>query len=601
MLKIFKNKRLAGVIPALMLALLFTTGDWARAGDIGDSLAEAMAAAGSDEQIPVIIRFTDTVDVKVNPANGKSGAQLAELLQENAHASQGLVHALLRAEGIQKIVSLWIINGIAVQLTADQIIEFANHADVESIVLDDTVPAPAGPATELTTSSSSPWDNLGAIHAPAMWSANVDGTGVVVATMDTGVKVSHPDLSASWRGGANSWYDPHGEHATPFDSKGHGTAVMGVMVGGSASGTPIGVAPGARWIAVKIFSDAGSASYSDIHLGYQWLLDPDGLPDTEDAPHVINNSWGLSGAEGQCIPEFQQDVQALKSAGIAVVFSGGNNGPNDYSNTSPANYPESFAVGAVDASQTIADFSGRGPSACGGLFPEVSAPGVGIYTADKSNGYVTVDGTSVAAPHAAGAMALLKDAYPGATADELEQALMLSAADLGEPDEDNAYGYGLIDVAEADSYLDNPPGCTDGDNDGYFAAGGCGTLIDCDDGDVGLNPSTTEVKHDGIDQNCNGYDLTVDIINAVYLVADSTLNVEATSDLGKNADLELLHFGAMRWNRKQNRWTLSVTNVSQAPEIVTVGGIEGYTLAFTAIDASTGSGGGKGGGKGKNK
>ncbi|BBO92665.1 S8 family serine peptidase [Desulfosarcina ovata] len=598
MMKTTKIKSLAAVAAVVTLALVLATGGWARAGEIGARLTETMASTAPDEAMPVIIRLNNTVDVETGHASQKAASRLSALLKDNAHTSQGLLRATLRAKGIQEMLSLWIINGIAVRLTPEQILEFAGHPDVASIVLDDTIYAPIDPETELTMSSGSAWDNLGAIQAPAMRAAGIDGSGVVVATMDSGVDADHPDLTASWRGGGNSWFDPHGEHSTPYDSTGHGTAVMGVLAGGSA----IGVAPGAKWIAVKLFSDSGTASYSDIHLGYQWLLDPDGLPDTADAPHVINNSWGLSGAEGQCITEFQQDVQTLKAAGIAMVFSGGNGGPYASSNTSPANYPESFAVGAVDQTGTIAVFSGRGPSACGGLFPEVSAPGVDVNTANKYGGYGAVTGTSIAAPHAAGAMALLKDAYPGAPVVEMEDALMQSAVDLGEPLEDNASGYGLVQAAAAGTFLSNPPGCADSDNDGYFSTDGCGTLEDCDDDNVDRNPSASDIKNDGIDQNCNGYDLTIDIVSAVYLAADQKLTVEATSDLGKDAALELVGYGSMGWNRKKSLWSISVRNVPQDPGNIAVGGVEGYTASATTLDAGGGgSGGGGNYGKGKKK
>lgn len=84
----------------------------------------------------------------------------------------------------------------------------------------------------------------------------------------------HPDLAASWRSGPNSWFDPNGEHSTPYDANGHGTQTMSLMAGGDFGGTAIGVAPGAWWIAVKIFNDADVASLSVIHQGFQWLLDP---------------------------------------------------------------------------------------------------------------------------------------------------------------------------------------------------------------------------------------------------------------------------------------------------------------------------------------
>jgi len=83
---------------------------------------------------------------------------------------------------------------------------------------------------------------------------------------------------------------------------------MGLLVGGAAGGTAIGVAPGARWISVKIFADNGLASLSGIHLGFQWLLDPDGNPATDDAPDVANHSWGLNGSVGQCDREFEPEM-----------------------------------------------------------------------------------------------------------------------------------------------------------------------------------------------------------------------------------------------------------------------------------------------------
>ena len=119
---------------------------------------------------------------------------------------------------------------------------------------------------------------------------------MVVATLDTGVDLTHPDLAGAWRGGANSWYDPNGEHpTTPVDVNGHGTWTMGVMVGGDAGGSSIGIAPDAQWIAAKIFNDRGIATTVGIHLAFQWLLDPDGNPATADAPNVVNDSWSAPG------------------------------------------------------------------------------------------------------------------------------------------------------------------------------------------------------------------------------------------------------------------------------------------------------------------
>ena len=274
-----------------------------------------------------------------------AAGRLAELLQSNSAASQGLLQALLNSRGITGIVSLWIINGLAVELTPEQILELPTTRMWRASCWMKSFTAPAVPQADPQALVAGAWDNLGAINAPAMWSAGVDGRGVVVATMDSGVDSQHPDLAGSWRGGANSWYDPHGQHASPYDATGHGTQTMGIIVGGSTSGSPIGVAPGAKWIAVKMFDDGGQAAYSDIHLGFQWLLDPDGLPDTADAPHVVNNSWGLQNALNQCVTEFQQDVQTSQERRYCSGFFRGQLWPRRRHQRQPGQLPAKLRRG----------------------------------------------------------------------------------------------------------------------------------------------------------------------------------------------------------------------------------------------------------------
>jgi uncharacterized membrane protein len=224
------------------------------------------------------------------------------------------------------------------------------------------------------------------------------------------------------------------------------------MVGGDAGGSSIGVAPDATWIAVKIFNDRGTATSSGIHLGFQWLLDPDGNPATADAPNVVNDSWTM-GAPG-CNLDFQLDLRSLRAAGILPVFAAGNNGPTAGTVFSPANNPEAFAVGGTDNSDVLDPYSSRGPSACTGTTsPKLTAPGVGIRTADLYGGYATDTGTSVAAPHVSGALALLLNAFPSLSADQQEAALDSGALDLGPVGVDNDYGYGRLDVLAAYQWL----------------------------------------------------------------------------------------------------------------------------------------------------
>jgi subtilisin family serine protease len=352
------------------------------------------------------------------------------------------------------VTPLWIINGLSVTATAAVIQELAARPDVRAITPDAIAIVPAGIPAAGSADAGAVEANLSAINAPALWSLGFQGQGVVVANMDTGVDLGHPDLATRYRGGANSWFDPYGQHAAPADLTGHGTATMGLMVGGDAGGSSIGVAPQAQWIAVKIFDDSGSATATAIHLGYQWLLDPDGNPDTPDAPRVVNNSWTF-GSPG-CNLAFQPDLQVLRAAGILPVFAAGNYGPAAASAASPANYPEALAVGSINNEGQIDASSSRGPAACGqsgGLYPALVAPGVNILSSDRFGLYSYNSGSSLAAPHAAGVLALLLSAYPELTVYQQAAALASGADDLGDAGLDNTFGYGRLDALASYQWL----------------------------------------------------------------------------------------------------------------------------------------------------
>ncbi|MEW6401885.1 MAG: S8 family serine peptidase, partial [Chloroflexota bacterium] len=179
---------------------------------------------------------------------------------------------------------------------------------------------------------------------------------------------------------------------------------------------------------------------------------------TADAPHVVNNSWAF-GAPG-CNLEFEPDLQALRAAGILPVFAAGNSGPNAGTSHSPANNPSAFAVGAINNSSLIYGLSSRGPTDCGastGVFPELVAPGVNINTTDLGGFYTTSSGTSLAAPHVSGGLALLLSAYPNISAAHQQDALLASAVDLDTVGPDDTYGYGRLDLMAAYQWLATAP------------------------------------------------------------------------------------------------------------------------------------------------
>ena len=465
-------------------SLLFMTGLVAWGGEIGPELQTILPSLQPQEEISIIVTLGDKVDLSLFKIFGNENkflhrSRIVNALKNKAELTQGPLRSLLGKRGAKNIKHLWIINGLSVTVPASLINEIAAQPGVESVRLDSVIQAPVTAAAVPTVSE---W-NLTLIRAPELWNLGYTGTGVVVANLDTGVDINHPDLQGQWRGGANSWFNPYSDPLnasncgtpnqcspcelssnTPCDMDGHGTGTMGVMVGGSAGGTAIGVAPDAKWIAAKIFNDAfpnPTTTVSIIHQSFQWLLNPDGNLNTTDGPDVVNLSWGLEEIN-VCSLEFQADIQTLKAANIGVAIAAGNYGPNHSTSISPANYPESFAAGAVDENSMIAPFSSRGPSACdGGIFPHIVAPGVNIKLADlqlipSPPAYHYLSGTSFAAPHVAGAMALLLSAFPGLTVDELELALKQSAFDLGAIGADNTYGNGLIDVSAAYLLAQNP-------------------------------------------------------------------------------------------------------------------------------------------------
>jgi len=230
------------------------------------------------------------------------------------------------------------------------------------------------------------------------------------------------------------------------------------------------------------------------------------------------------------------------------------------------------SVGAVDATGAVAEFSSRGPSACDdAIYPKVVAPGDGVMTSDLSFGggahYTLVAGTSFSAPHLAGVVALLRGAAPAATVEQVESVIAATATDIGAAGPDHEAGYGLVDALAA---LDVLPVEPDLDGDGFGAGS------DCDDEDPTVYPGAREVRNDRVDQDCNGYDLSIRVRYAVYSHDGSALNLRATSDQGARAALEIVGVGPMTWRPRYDDWIWrGAAGSAGASRKLTVRGVEG--------------------------
>ncbi|KIL35108.1 serine protease [Cohnella kolymensis] len=414
---------------------------------------------------------------KVTPSAAKLAMRnsVVSTLRETASRTQyNLELYLKKAKGkgeVKDYKSFFIVNSMAITSTKEAMEQIAQLPEVDKILpnqerfLDKVEKSQASSFTTAGAQPSSVEWNIAQVHAPEVWAMGIDGTGIVVANLDTGVEYSHPALNRKWRGldalgnvshPELSWYDAHSHSPLPADGHGHGTHTMGTMVGSEADGVnQIGVAPGAKWIAVRIFNP--STTDAIILDAGQWLLAPvdsEGNLHPELAPDVVNNSWG----GGPGIDEwFRPIVQAWRAAQIFPEFSAGNvtatnpGGPGSVAN--PANYPESFSTGAIDINGNLANFSLQGPSPYGEMKPEVSAPGVNVRSSVPGGYEGGWNGTSMAGPHTTATAALLLQANHSLTVDQLEQIITTTATPRTDgqfPEApNNGYGYGLVNAFNA--------------------------------------------------------------------------------------------------------------------------------------------------------
>ncbi|OQR90387.1 serine protease family S08A [Thraustotheca clavata] len=429
----------------------------------------------------VFIALTDSAPVLESIPESNSPSIVREALVQHATTSQKEALELLRE---QSVTTSWIANAIICKGCPQDLVQKVSA--LKSVVSVSKLPVVEVPSTFMGETSgqkegTNEW-GVETVGAPKVW-PYYNGKGATVGSIDTGAYYKHEAIAANFRA-EKGWFDAFNKSiASPDDIDGHGTHTIGTMVGNNG----IGVAPGAQWISCRGLMN-GKGSAETLLACAEFMLCPtdvDGKnPDCKKAPNVINNSWGGSSNDLW----FKSAAAAWIKAGIIPVFSNGNSGPACATVGNPGFLPNVISVGALgswttDSPVDLAFFSSKGPAVFMGrngkpyavVKPDIAAPGFFTRSAYIPPAqYANMAGTSMAAPHVAGVVALLKAAKSDLTYKEVYQyvtnyayqkdltpepatwigkanATLPGAPNCGEVKDsvwpNNRYGYGRIDAS----------------------------------------------------------------------------------------------------------------------------------------------------------
>ena len=433
----------------------------------------------TDKTFSVIITMTDEYDqaqmaheIQYMKSEERRSYVVDELKRFSKASQSDLLQLLnegVRSEIVKDVKSFWLFNGISCTTTREMIEALSQRKDIAVIDLDRVVMLPDNEkATEVTEAIRDlPW-HVSQVHANDVWAYNgasgYDGTGVVVAIIDTGVNYNHVDLSDHmWNGGdeyPNHGYDFFSKDNDPMDEYGHGTHCAGITAGDGTSGTQTGIAPNATIMALKVFGGEGSeASTNDILEAMSFAV--------EHGADIVNLSLGSAGASGNVF--YRQAFVNMMNANVVASVAAGNHGQNYDTYSLPANIgspgncpspwhnPDqalsggqsaAITIGASNRSDRKTTFSSFGPVTWGnvsdyndypyaegsttetGLIkPDIITPGADIVSCNfqDNSGHVSNKGTSMAAPLASGIMALMLQANPNLTPSQIDQILETTA------------------------------------------------------------------------------------------------------------------------------------------------------------------------------
>lgn len=445
---------------------------------------EIVAAPQAMQKAYVLLR--DQVDLvglnqqftALRASRAQRARTVVNALKDKADQTQGRLLAELRqAKEVapQSIKAYWITNMIEIEATGAYLAQLSYHPAVqriEQVLLDQVHESKASLPVDLALANNRREQALTTIQAHKMWELGYTGYGTKVMIIDTDIDFTHRALKTQFL-----------YHNKPFEQTftgeiggqlcfNHGTNVVGLIVGvDRLRNDTLGAAFNAKYLngPVPFFdSDGNQCELEGETLSpvqnLQFALNPDGNPNTtDDIPDVINNSYGtqLDNSRDCFNSAYRNVITSLDAAGVSVIFSAGNNGPEESTLSIQASLNfdplAPLVVGSIDNNNAISNFSSRGPNLCidgpDQFKPDLVAPGNMVRTTRPTNGYEEVPGTSFSTPYVAGAILLLKEAFPNLTGRQLNEAVLATATDLGEAGEDHVYGAGLINVFAAYNWL----------------------------------------------------------------------------------------------------------------------------------------------------
>jgi subtilisin family serine protease len=476
----------------LLLTLFSLNLIYAQTNTIEPELQEALNQKG-DEMISVNIILKSQADVhklqqiaaKANDRKSKREVVVNEL-KSFSKSTQSDIMSILDAEAksgkVEDIRCHWLVNAISCSASSDVIYHIARHNDVEVIAYDEMKYLLWDEEVKAVEPARGMTQNITHVKADDVWDLGYTGEGVMVAVIDTGVNFNHIDLADHlWDGGEE--YPNHGYNTIEnshdvSDGFGHGTHCAGVVCGDGTSGTQTGIAPNATLMCIKVMDDTGYGSATSISAGMEFAI--------EHGADVLNMSLGIPFASAAVREMLREACVNALQCGIAAAVAVGNDGQLQISFPVPNNvrvpggcpppwiHPDQesnagglsccIAVGAVDFNNVRAPFSSYGPftwqetsyadypyePGMGLIRPDLSAPGVGIISANpnNNNGHVSMDGTSQAAPCVAGVIALMLEKNPELTPAEISMILETTAVKI-EDNKNNYTGSGCIDALAA--------------------------------------------------------------------------------------------------------------------------------------------------------